>query len=134
MDTHVKVVGVLNIIFGALGILLAMFLGLIFGGVATAVVADNDPDAYTALPFIGISGAMVVSFLVIWSLPGIIVGFGLIKMRPWARIGGIIVAVLSLFAVPFGTMFGAYALWVLFSKDTEKLFVPLSPMISQNPG
>ena len=85
----------MNIVFGALGILLAMFLVLIFGGVATAVVADNDPDAYTALPFIGISGAL-----------------------------------LSLFAVPFGTMFGAYALWVLFSKDTEKLFAPPAVMTS----
>ena len=122
MDTHVKVVGVLNIVFGVLGLCLAVLMFVIFGGVAGVVAADGDPDAAVAIPIIGITGAALVSFLVIWSLPGIIVGFGLLKRKPWARIGGIIVAILSLFAVPFGTMFGAYALWVLFSKDTERLF------------
>jgi hypothetical protein len=125
---------VLNIVFGALGLCLAALMFLVFGGVATAVVADGDPDAAFVVPFMGITGAALVSFLVVWSLPGIIVGIGLLKRKPWARIGGIVVAVLSLFAVPFGTIFGAYALWVLFSKDTEKLFAPLSPMTSQNPG
>ena len=124
METHVKVVGVLNIVFGVLGLCLAGLMFLVFGGVVTAVAADGDPDAAVAIPFIGITGAALVSFLVIWSLPGVIVGFGLLKRRPWARIGGIVVAVLSLLAVPVGTIFGAYALWVLFSKDTEKLFAP----------
>jgi hypothetical protein len=124
MDTHVKVVGVLNIVFGVLGLCLAVLMFVIFGGVAGVVAADGDPDAVIAVPIIGITGAALVSFLVVWSLPGIIVGWGLLKRKAWARIGGIIVAILSLFAVPVGTMFGGYALWVLFSKDTERLFAP----------
>jgi hypothetical protein len=50
------------------------------------------------------------------------VGFGIVRLRPWARIGGIVVAVLSLIVIPFGTLFGIYALWVLFSPDAERLF------------
>ena len=42
------------------------------------------------------------------------------------RSGGIVVAVLSLVAIPFGTVFGVYALWVLFSPDAERLFTPPS--------
>ena len=127
MDTHVKVVGVLNIVFGVLGLCLAAVMMLVFGGVATAVAADGDAEA---LPFIGFAGAALVGFLAIWSLPGVIVGIGLVKRRPWARIGGIVVAVLSLLAIPIGTIFGVYALWVLFSKETERLFAPPPAIVS----
>jgi hypothetical protein len=126
METHVKVVGVLNIVFAALGLCGAAVLGLIFAGSAAAVAADADPDARIAIPIIGLTGSALVGFLVVWSLPGLIVGIGLIKRQPWARIGGIVVAVLSLLVVPFGTVFGVYALWVLFSPDTERLFAPPS--------
>jgi hypothetical protein len=63
-----------------------------------------------------------VTFLVVLSLPGIIIGVGLLRLRPWARIAGIVVSMLSLIMIPFGTLLGAYGLWVLFSKDTEQLF------------
>ena len=32
---------------------------------------------------------------------------------------------------PFGTLVGLYGLWVLFSKDTERLFAP--PGLSDHP-
>src|SRR5215470_16331284 len=126
MDTHVKVVGVLNIVFGVLGLCLAGVLLLIFGGTAALVAADADADARIAIPIIGLTGSALVGFLVVWSLPGLIVGIGLLKHRQWARIGGIVVAVLALIFVPFGTVFGVYALWVLFSPETERLFTPPS--------
>jgi hypothetical protein len=126
METHVKVVSVLNIVFGALGLCVAAVLGLIFAGSAAAIVADADADARVALPVLGLTGSALVGFLVVWSLPCVIVGIGLLKRRSWARIGGIVVAVLSLAVIPFGTVFGVYALWVLFSPDTEQLFTPRS--------
>lgn len=126
METHVKVVGVLNIVFGALGLCAAAALMLIFAGSAAAVASSGDADARIAIPVIGLTGSALVGFLVVWSLPGVIVGIGLLKRRPWARIGGIVVAVLSLLAFPFGTVLGVYALWVLFSQDTERLFTPRS--------
>ena len=33
-----------------------------------------------------------------------------------------IVAVLNLLNIPFGTAFGIYALWVLLNTETEKMF------------
>jgi hypothetical protein len=123
----VKVVGVLNIVFGALGLCFAGVLMLVFAGSAAAVAAAGDADgARIAIPVIGLTGSALVGFLVVWSLPGVIVGIGLLTRRQWARIGGIVVAVLSLLAFPFGTALGAYSLWVLFSPDTERLFAPPS--------
>ena len=126
METHVKVVGVLNIVFGALGLCFAAMLMLIFAGSAATVAATGDADARIAIPVIGLTGSALVGFMVVWSLPGVIVGIGLLQRRPWARIGGIVVAVLSLIAFPFGTVLGVYALFVLFSQDAERLFTPPS--------
>ena len=126
METHVKVVGVLNIVFGVLGLRLAGVLALIFGGTAAIVAANADADAQIAIPIIGLTGSALVVFLLIWSVPGLFVGFGLLKHWPWARIGGIVVAVMALILIPFGTVFGVYALWVRFSPDPERLFTPPS--------
>ena len=122
METHIKVLGALNIVFGILGVLGAVGLMLIFGGAASIASTSGDPDAAIAVPIIGITGMALVAFLVILSVPGIIIGIGLINLWPWARIGGIVVSILWLTMIPFGTVLGIYGIWVLFSKDSERLF------------
>lgn len=123
MTTHVKVLGVAYIALSTLGLLAALFMSLIFGTASGIVGANADPhDAAIALPIIGITGMMLVLFLLVVSLPGLIAGIGLLRFRPWARILGIVVAILNLIHIPFGTIVGIYGLWVLFSKDTERLF------------
>jgi hypothetical protein len=122
METHVKVLGVLEIALGAMGLFGAAVLMLLFGGVAGIVGANANADAAIAMPIIGITGAALVTFLTVLSLPSVIVGIGLLRLRPWARIGGIVISILALMAIPLGTIVGAYGLWVLFSTDTERLF------------
>ena len=126
MDTHVKVLGALQIAFGAIGLMLAVLLVFVFGGAAGIVGASGDPDAQIAVPIIGLTGMALVGFITITSLPSLLVGFGLLKFRPWARIAGIVLSIVVLVMVPVGTIVGAYGLWVLFSKDTERLFTPAS--------
>ena len=122
MDTHVKVLGALQIAMGTLGLFAAVVLVLVFGVASSAVGMSGDPDATIALPIIGVTGVALVTFLVGLSLPGVIIGIGLIQRRPWARVAGIVLSILGLMMVPFGTIVGVYGLWVLFSKETEQLF------------
>jgi hypothetical protein len=124
METHVKVLGTLQIAMSAMCLLGAIVLMLIFGGVIGAVTAADDPDAMVALPVIGLTGAALVSFLVVLSLPGLITGIGLLQRRPWARIAGIVISIVGMMFIPFGTAIGVYGLWILFSKETERLFMP----------
>ena len=133
MDTHVKVLAVLRIAFGVLGVCGALVLLLVFGGAAGIAGASGDADAALAVPIIGIAGMALVVFLLILSLPGLVVGIGLWQLRPWARVGGIVLAFLDLLGFPFLTLFGIYGLWVLFSKETERLFagVPAERMRSE---
>jgi hypothetical protein len=128
MDTHVKVLGALQIAYGAFGLLLALLLVFIFGGAAGIVGASGDPEAASiAVPIIGLTGMALVGFLSLTSLPSVVIGIGLLRMRPWARIAGIVISIIGLVMIPFGTIIGVYGLWVLFSKDTERLFMATAP-------
>ena len=125
MVTHVKVLGILHIVFGALGILVALGLLLLFGGLAGVIGATAETgrdDRAAAMGVLSIIGAIVFFVVLILSLPGLIAGIGLLKFRPWARILGIVISALDLIHVPFGTALGVYGLWVLLSNETEALF------------
>jgi len=56
-------------------------------------------------------------------LPSVITGYGLLKFRPWSRIVGIVLSAISLINIPIGTAVGAYGLWILLNKETERLFL-----------
>jgi hypothetical protein len=128
MQTHVKVLAVLFIVFSALGVLTAIALFFVFGMSAGIVGAAADAgDAAVAIPVIGFFGTGIVIFLLMVSLPGLIAGFGLLNLKPWARILAIVLCAINLIQFPFGTALGAYGLWVLLNKDTERMFtVPTS--------
>lgn len=132
METHVKVLGALQVAFGAMGLFAALLLVFVFGGAAGIVGASGEPEAGIAIPVIGITGVALVTFMVVLSLPGVIIGVGLFRLRPWARIAGIVLSILALIMIPFGTIVGVYGLWVLFSKDTERLFSPAAPIVAPN--
>ena len=129
MDTHVKVLGSLQIALGAVVLFGALVLVFVFGGVTTAMSASGDPDARVALPIIGVTGMALVTCLAAVGVPSVIIGIGLIRLRPWARIAGMVISILSLMMIPFGTIVGVYGLWVLFSKDTERLFTPSTHVV-----
>jgi hypothetical protein len=126
MTTHVKVLAALFIAFSALGLLLAIVVIVGITGAAGIVgVSANPEDSAVAIPIMGMAGTIAVVFLLIVCLPGLITGIGLLSFKPWARIVGIVLSAINLINIPLGTILGGYGLWVLLSKDTERLFMPV---------
>ena len=123
MQMHVKVLGVLYLVVGGCMLVAALFLVIAMSGAAGIVGVAADPeDAAIAIPILGIAGTALAGFLGLFSLPSLITGYGLVNFKPWARIAGIVLSAISLINIPFGTIVGIYGLWVLLSKDTERLF------------
>jgi len=123
MQTHVKILAILHIVFIALGILLGLGMMALFGGIAGLVSMNGpDPDAAIAIPILGAVGGLILVFSMLVSIPGIIAGIGLLSFKPWARILGIIISILDLIQFPFGTALGFYGIWVLLSRDGAALF------------
>jgi len=134
MLTHVKVLGVLYLVMSGIGLLFALLIFFALGTAASIVGMSASPeDAAVAMPILGITGTALSMLLLLLSLPGIVTGWGLLKLRPWARILGIVLAVISLLNFPIGTAIGVYGLWVLLTKETEKLFTSTAPVLPSQP-
>src|SRR5262249_15492618 len=122
MQSHVKVLAILHIIFGVLGVLIALGVFVFLGGIAGVIQHDNDPDAAEVVPILGAIGGLVLLVLLALSIPGIAAGVGLLSYQPWARILTIVLSILDLINIPFGTALGVYGLWVLFTAEGAQLF------------
>ena len=128
MATHVRVLGALHLVFGALSVIGGVIALAFFGGLAGFVgMVDHSGDARVAVPILGAIGGIAFVATLLISLPSLIAGAGLLNLRPWARILTIVLSAIDLIHIPFGTALGLYGLWVLLSREGEQLFArPLS--------
>jgi hypothetical protein len=125
MQSHIRTLGILHIIFAAVSMIGGLIGLAFFGGLATlAGLFTSGLDFGIGAAVLGLIGAAIFFFAFVLALPGLIVGIGLINYRPWARIGAIILSALELLNVPFGTALGLYGLWVLLRPESEALFTP----------
>ncbi len=126
MRKHIRLLGILNIVWGSFGLIAAVILMLIFGGIVGIIgmTSGHEPDATIAMPIVSLVGGIIIVILLITSLPAIITGIGLLRMTSWSRIVAIILSVLHLFSIPIGTALGVYGLWVLLSQETASCFEP----------
>lgn len=130
MQTHVPIVGVLLIVghslylVGAIAVFIVM--AVVSGMMGSIGIASGDPEAARILPqisgWLALLGIGLSLFLGVLSLPGIIAGIGLLARKPWARILGIVVAILGLLHFPIGTLIGAYAILVLLQDAAPGYF------------
>lgn len=116
MEKHITVLGILYIVFSALGIIGAIILFTVLAGVG---MVSHDESALTVLTIIG---TVAAAFLIVISLPGIVGGIGLLKWQPWARVLVLILGFLNLINIPFGTILGAYTIWALMNNETIAVF------------
>ena len=116
METHVKVVAVLHLIFSGMLLLVGLMVVILM---VSGGLISGDKTAIAITSGLGLFFAML---FIVLSIPAIIGAIGTLKLKNWGRILLIIVGVFNLPGFPVGTALGAYTLWVLFQKETESLF------------
>jgi len=116
VETHVKVVAVLHLVFSGLTLLAGLMVTILVvaGGL---ISGDKTAIAITS----GLGFFFAVLFICL-SIPAIIGAIGTLKYKNWGRILLVIVGVFNLPGFPIGTALGGYTLWVMFQKETELLF------------
>ena len=116
MQKHITAVAALHIGFGIFGITVGVFIFALLSGIG---VFAEDIDAQFVL---WIVGTAVGGFLILISIPGLIAGIGLLKLKNWARIVTLIISAIDLINIPFGTALGIYSIWVLVQDETIEIF------------
>jgi hypothetical protein len=116
MKKHIELLGILNIIYHFIEFLVGVGFFLFFPSIG---LITGEPIAMGILTIIG---TLLGGFLLVLSIPGIIAGFGLLKLRPWARILALIMACVNMLSIPVGTALGVYSFWVLMKDEVIQEF------------
>ena len=119
MEQHVKILGILYVMIGSLGVVAALIVFGVFGGVAGVIKAGQHPET---VPLVLLLGGLAMIVVLAMSAPSFVAGSGLLYHKQWARVLTIILSVIHLFSVPLGSALGVYGLWVLLQRKTEPLF------------
>jgi hypothetical protein len=124
MRPHLHLLGILQLVWGAIGLLLGVsMLLLAVGAIAIGVSAADQRMAagVTAGAFAVFAVALLAGGGVnLWA------GRALRQYEPRGRIAVLTLGVLNLFLLPFGTALGIYAFWVLLNNETRSVFVAKS--------
>jgi hypothetical protein len=114
LDHHLRILGTLWIVAGALFLIPGFVLMMLSGVLHVAIpAAETIPRIVAPLALSMIGGSLFVV-----AAGGILVGWGLLKHLPWARVAAIVLGIVSLLHPPFGMALGIYTLWVLLSEQS----------------
>jgi len=130
MQTHIKVLGWLHIVLNAVALAAGVLIWLVL--TATGAIAAASGEGRDALPIFAVFGGIgtfVLVLVAVFVLPGILVGWGLLREAPWARPLGIVASILDLFNPPLWTALGIYGLIVLFNAETAAIFEGRRPPV-----
>jgi hypothetical protein len=107
-----RMLGLGFITVGVVHALLSLLIIFVYGA-KSSITPDT---AREFLPVLGFLGRFAFPLVVTTSLLGIVAGFGLLRSQPWARPIAIVVSLIQLFVIPFGTALGILALWFLLRR------------------
>ncbi len=124
MKRHVTLLGALFIAMHVMALFAMLIVLIVFNSLGT-VQEVTDELPHDAVPmFVQL---IIYTTLLLYSIPGIIAGIGLLLHANWARYLGLVVGFINLLNIPIGTVIGVYAIWVLMKEDTEKEFSKQPP-------
>lgn len=122
MLTHIRLLGVLYLVWGGLGVLLGVAMLLL--GAGAAAIARRPIHEGTELAA-GLTAALLVLVGLLLVAGGAVhawVGAALGRRQSLARLAGLALALVNLFLFPLGTALGSYSLYVLLQNETRRVF------------
>jgi hypothetical protein len=125
VETHVRNVGRLLFYMGIAMGSIALIVLFAHGGYKGLLLL-NDPFSQrqdlASIPLSRLLATLAVTFSLAMAVPVAIAGRAILRLKPWARTYGLLVASVNMLLIPIGTAVGVYVLWVLNDEATEYLF------------
>lgn len=121
MESHKRILGILFIISGFLRVLGMIFLMGFFSVILPFIIEEVSADEVWVFELIEKSIQVVGwAFIIIFAIPRIIAGVGLLNKKPWALLIALIWGCLGVFSFPLGTALCGYTIWVYIEDNKEK--------------
>jgi hypothetical protein len=119
MRLHINLLGILHLVWGALGVMTGLSLCILAIG-TRAAEAGGVPGlgASAAVVLLGVVGGL----LLLGGAASASIGWALRRHRARARMAALVMAVPTLLLVPFGSALAIYTFWVLLNDDARRVF------------
>ena len=124
MDRHVNLLGILAMLWGALAMLVGVSMLLLAAGALAELLAPVANRVDFAASLTAAMFVLIGVFALVWGGAHVWAAVLMKRRRPLGRVLSLALAVVNLLVLPFGTAFGAYALWVLLRDESRRLFEP----------
>jgi hypothetical protein len=118
MDSHKRILGIIFTVTSIMSILLALFLNIFFSALWTFVISQADTEEALPLEFISMLFKFLPWIIIVFSIPSLIAGIGLLNKASWAMTLALVLGCLKLLSFPVGTAIGVYTIWV-YSEDQK---------------
>lgn len=114
-QVHKKAIGICFVVFSILGIVGLLFYSYFMEFIINIISIEEDvpTEMFWIFDFIE---KFIWAIALVFLVPRIILGFGLINQRKWAEMPSMIFAVIGMINFPLGTGLGIYALLVFTAK------------------
>ena len=121
LESHKRILGVLYIISAALTILGLLLLNAFLSVIFTFALNETNPDERAIVELILSILRYVPAFVIlVFSIPTLIAGYGLLTRKPWAAFFSLIIGCFKLFSFPIGTAIGIYSIWIYAEEQKVK--------------
>ena len=116
--SHVSLVAVLHICFGALSI-----LGAIIAVIAIQFSGNFIPEEeYMVRDILTLLATIIPAIIFFFGLIDLLAGVALYSYKQWSRVLVIVVSAINCTSIPIGTAKGVYSIWVLMQPEVQEMF------------
>lgn len=121
MESHKRILGILFTISGILRIFGALLFMALFSFIFPIVLQEASADEFWIIELIQNSLQLITwIFILLFSVPRLIAGIGLLNKKSWALMMALIWGCLGVFSFPLGTALCGYTIWVYIEDNKEK--------------
>jgi ABC-type glycerol-3-phosphate transport system permease component len=118
MESHKRILGIIYTVTSIISILIALLLNVFLSALWTFVISQASHEDQLPLEFLSLLFQYLPWIIIIFSVPSLIAGLGLLNKASWAMMLALILGCLKLISFPVGTAIGVYTIWV-YSEDQK---------------
>jgi hypothetical protein len=127
MPDSIKTTRIALVVAAGLEFATAALLLFIFFAGASLIGWGTERSSLLGSALLGAAGIFLAAGFAAFGVFDLVIASGIAKGRPWARSAGIVMAGISLIAIPVGTILGIIALMGLLGRDARDWFGAVGP-------
>jgi hypothetical protein len=127
MPDSIKTTRIALVVAAGLEFATAALLLFIFFAGASLIGWGTERSSLLGSALLGAAGIFLAAGFAAFGVFDLVIASGIAKGRPWARIAGIVMAVIYLIAIPVGTILGIIVLMGLLGRDARDWFGAVRP-------